>query len=63
MLIAVIALFTSCEKDSIISNDKQVGISRVTYYPNFEMTGDTVVSIIKGSSIYRSRRKSDSRRC
>jgi Bacterial surface protein, Ig-like domain len=50
ILIAVIALFTSCEKDSIVSNDKQVGISRVTYYPNFEMAGDAVISIIKGSS-------------
>lgn len=50
ILIAIIALLTSCKKDPIISTDKQVGISKITYYPNFELTGDAVMSIIKGSS-------------
>ena len=48
LLIAFISILSSCEKDPIISNDKHVGISRITYYPTFEITGGDV-SIVQGT--------------
>ncbi len=50
ILIALITIITSCEKDPIISNDKNVGISRITYYAIFTLAGDPVMSVVQGGS-------------
>lgn len=50
ILIALVTVLSSCEKDKIIDNDKMVGISRITYYPTFEITGESIVSIVKGTA-------------
>ncbi len=50
ILIAIVAAICSCKKDPIISNDKNVGISRVTYYPTFTIAGENLISIIKGAT-------------
>ncbi len=50
ILITFISILSSCEKDPIISNDKHVGISRITYYVNITLTGDASISIIQGAT-------------
>lgn len=50
LTLAIVTVLTSCKKDPIVSNDKEVGISRVTYYPNFTLTGDAVVSVVMGET-------------
>ena len=50
LLISIIAFLSSCKKDPIISNDKRVGISRVTYYANITLTGDQIISIPVGGN-------------
>lgn len=42
--------FSSCKKDEIHNTDTKVGISDVTFYPVFTMTGNKFVSIVQGSS-------------
>ncbi|MGH2565001.1 MAG: DUF5011 domain-containing protein [Ginsengibacter sp.] len=49
ILITFITVLSSCEKDPIINNDKHVGISRITYYPTFDVTGGAFVSIVAGT--------------
>jgi hypothetical protein len=49
-LIAFLAIISSCSKDPIISTADRVGISKVTYYPNFTFTGNDVVSIVQGTA-------------
>ncbi|MGH2646398.1 MAG: DUF5011 domain-containing protein [Ginsengibacter sp.] len=46
----LMAIVSSCKKDTIVSNDNMVGISKVTYYPNFEITGDENISIVVGTA-------------
>ncbi len=50
ILIAFISILSSCEKDPIISNDKNVGISKITYYANITLTGNTTISVVKGTA-------------
>lgn len=50
ILIAIVAIISSCKKDPVISNDKNVGISRITYYPTFDITGGENISIVRGSA-------------
>src|SRR5690348_12635645 len=42
--------FSSCKKDEIHNTDTKVGVSDVTIYPTFQMTGSKVISIVKGSA-------------
>ena len=49
-LVAFIALISSCSKDPIISNDKNIGISKITYYANIVLTGNDVMSIVQGTT-------------
>ncbi|MEO7045447.1 MAG: DUF5011 domain-containing protein [Ferruginibacter sp.] len=48
--ILMIALISSCKKDPIISTHDKVGISKVTYFANITLTGNNVMSVIKGAS-------------
>ncbi len=50
IIIAIVAIISSCKKDPVISNDKNVGISRITYYPTFDITGGENISVVKGST-------------
>lgn len=50
ILIAFVALISSCKKDPIINTHDEVGISKVTYYPNFTFTGNDVISIVQGTA-------------
>lgn len=50
LLIAFVCALSSCEKDQIISNDKNVGISKITYYANITVTGNSIISIVKGTA-------------
>lgn len=45
-----LGVFASCSKKGIVDNDKQVGISRITYYATFAMAGDPYMSIVKGQT-------------
>ena len=47
ILIAFVAIISSCEKDQIISNDKNVGISRITYYATITLTGNDIISTVQ----------------
>jgi hypothetical protein len=40
----------SCSKKGIVDNDKQVGISKITYYATFTMAGDPYMSVVKGQT-------------
>jgi hypothetical protein len=46
----LMAVFSSCNKDSIVDNDKQVGESIVTYYVVLKLNGAAIMSVVKGSS-------------
>ncbi|MEP6951282.1 MAG: DUF5011 domain-containing protein [Ginsengibacter sp.] len=48
ILIVFVLALSSCDKDPIVSNDKMVGRSKVTYYPNFEITGGENISVVVG---------------
>lgn len=48
-LLFVLAI-VSCKKDPIISNEKNVGISKITYYATFSMSGESIMSIVKGTT-------------
>ena len=48
--IAAFVTISSCTKDPIISNDKNVGISRITYYANIVLAGNSSISIVKGTT-------------
>ena len=50
ILIAFVSFLSSCEKDPIVSDDKNVGISRITYYPTITLMGDDVIAIENGTS-------------
>jgi hypothetical protein len=44
------ATLFSCNKDSFTANDKQVGISKVTYYAEFTVSGSSFVYVKKGGT-------------
>ncbi|MEO6869174.1 MAG: DUF5011 domain-containing protein [Ginsengibacter sp.] len=48
--IGMIAFISSCKKDTIINTHDNIGISKVTYYANISVTGNLVMSVIKGNS-------------
>jgi Domain of unknown function (DUF5011) len=48
--IAFVTIISSCSKDPIINNDKNVGISRITYFPTIVLTGDKVIAVANGTS-------------
>lgn len=50
ILIAFVAIISSCSKDPIISTHDKVGTSKVTYYPNFTLTGSGIVSLVQGAA-------------
>lgn len=50
IIVVIVFGFSSCKKDEIHNTDTKVGISDVTVYPTFTMTGDRYVSIVKGGS-------------
>lgn len=50
LLLSIVAFLSSCKKDPIISNDKRVGISRITYYADITVAGDQVISIPVGEN-------------
>ncbi|MEP6948433.1 MAG: DUF5011 domain-containing protein [Ginsengibacter sp.] len=50
ILIAFVAMISSCSKDPIISTHDKVGTSKVTYYPTFTLTGSDIVSLVQGSA-------------
>lgn len=50
LLIIFVTAITSCSKDKIVDTPDMVGISKVTYYPTFEITGGQNVSIVQGST-------------
>ncbi|MEN0056797.1 MAG: immunoglobulin-like domain-containing protein [Mucilaginibacter sp.] len=47
IIVLSVTLF-SCKKDSFTANDKQVGISKVTYYAEFKRSGSDYVYVKKG---------------
>ncbi|HEY0680010.1 MAG TPA: DUF5011 domain-containing protein [Chitinophagaceae bacterium] len=50
-MLAAIVPFIGCEKTEKPSNTPdRVGISRVTYFPTFNMTGEKYISIVKGGT-------------
>jgi hypothetical protein len=50
ILIAYVAIITSCGKDQIISKDKNVGISKITYYVDIILTGNDIISTVQGTA-------------
>ncbi len=44
------AAIASCNKDKIIDTPDMVGISKVTYYPIFDITGGQNISLVLGST-------------
>lgn len=51
LLITIVAAIgiSSCNKDEIHNTDTKVGISDVTIYPLFTMTGNAIISQVKGT--------------
>ncbi len=47
---ATVLMLSACNKDPIVSNDEMVGISKITYYPNFEVTGGGNISLVVGTT-------------
>lgn len=50
LLTGFVAIISSCTKDPIISNSKNVGISRITYYANITVTGGPSISIVQNTA-------------
>lgn len=50
LLMVFVSMIASCSKDKIINTHDRVGISKVTYYANITLTGNSVISLIKGSA-------------
>ncbi len=49
-IISFIAVFISCNKDTIINTHDKVGISKVTYFATITLAGNKVMSIVKGTA-------------
>ncbi|HVZ97682.1 MAG TPA: DUF5011 domain-containing protein [Chitinophagaceae bacterium] len=50
LFITIVAIISSCKKDTVVVTADRVGISRVTYYVNITLTGGDVISIVQGSA-------------
>ncbi|HEV8283696.1 MAG TPA: DUF5011 domain-containing protein [Chitinophagaceae bacterium] len=50
LFLSVIIGLVACNKDEIHNTDEQVGISRVTHFPVFQVSGDEFMSVVKGST-------------
>jgi len=44
------AFLISCNKEELVDNSEQLGISKITYYPIMTVKGDLFMSIAKGSA-------------
>ncbi|HMH20424.1 MAG TPA: immunoglobulin-like domain-containing protein [Puia sp.] len=49
-IVLLLVVISSCKKDTIISNDKQVGTSKVTHFADLKLLGDPIMSIVKGAA-------------
>ena len=49
-IITLFIFFTSCNKVDIHNTADKVGISKVTHYATIKLTGDPVISIVKGGT-------------
>jgi hypothetical protein len=45
-----LAVLSSCNKDTVIDNESQLGISRITYYATVTLKGNAYMSVVRGSS-------------
>lgn len=50
LLFGLAFIWMSCNKDTTNNTDERVGISRVTHFATFEMQGDELMSIVKGTA-------------
>lgn len=50
LLISLIAVFPSCNKDDINNTDTEVGISRVTTFPILSIKGERYMTVAKGGT-------------
>jgi Domain of unknown function (DUF5011) len=51
LILAAVVPFAGCEKTEKPDNTAdRVGVSRVTYFPSFTMSGDKYVSVVKGGT-------------
>ena len=46
----VTIIFVACNKDDIHNTDEQVGISKVTHFPTFQVSGSKYVAVVQGSA-------------
>jgi hypothetical protein len=49
-LALLLIVISSCKKDTPISNDKQVGTSRVTHFADLKLKGDVYMSVVKSAT-------------
>jgi hypothetical protein len=49
-LVLSLVVLTSCQKYEVKNTDNQVGISKVTFYPNVSTIGDKIVAIPQGQA-------------
>jgi len=50
VLLATVAVISSCKKQSVVITPDRVGISRVTYYVTITLTGGDFISVVQGST-------------
>ena len=50
IILSLATVFTACNKDDINNTEDNVGISRVTRFPVFNMQGDRYMSIVQGGT-------------
>ena len=50
ILIVLVCIISSCEKDPIIRDDTHAGISRIAYYPRIILTGNTIIAFTNGAT-------------
>ena len=49
LLLGLAFIWTSCNKDKTNNTEDRIGISRVTHFATFEMQGDALMSLVKGT--------------
>jgi hypothetical protein len=50
LLLTLVIVISSCNKDTVVVTPDRVGISKVTYYVNITLTGGDVISIVQGGT-------------
>jgi hypothetical protein len=50
VILSFLIAFCSCNKDEIHNTDTKVGISDVTFYPIFTMSGSPYISVVQGTA-------------